>query len=219
MAVPYIVALIMLLAPMAASAAPNTGRAISSSAPHRQEPRAIAIQPLGDVDRALIRSVLSHVQSVFTPRVVGRPPRPLPRTAYYRPRNRYRGERVLADLETRTPSRISKVLGVMSRDLSVTKREVHDWGVFGVAGLSCRAAVVSVHRLARNGVGQRTVEKRLNQVAVHELGHTFGLSHCPSARCIMNDAGGTMRTVDRSSGRFCASCSRRLGGLLRDQRA
>jgi archaemetzincin len=175
----------------------------------------IAIQPLGTVDRSLIHSVTNHVQSVFRAEVVELPARPLPRSAYYRPRSRYRGERVLADLEARTPAGMTKVLGIMSRDLSVTRRNVHDWGVLGVAGLSCRAAVVSVHRLG--GTRAARLETRLNRVATHELGHTFGLSHCHSAGCIMNDARGTIRTVDRSSGRFCSSCAGRLRGLLQDR--
>jgi archaemetzincin len=214
--------LLLFLGMFAPLAANTVSGAVASTrdfsrTPQRSTP--IAIQPFGDVDPALIRSVSSHIESVFRADVIELPSRPLPAAAYYRPRNRYRGERVLADLEARTPSRLSKVLGIMSRDLSVSKHDVYDWGVLGVAGLSCRAAVVSTHRLRRKAAPRRLVEKRLAQVATHELGHTFGLPHCPSSGCIMNDASGTIRTVDRSSGWFCISCARHLGRLLRDPRA
>ena len=181
-----------------------------------QHPLLVAIQPLGAVDPALVRRVTKHVESMFRVRVTVLRARALPRSAYYRPRSRYRGERILADLDARTPPHVSKVLGLMSRDLSVTKHDVYDWGILGVAGLSCRAAVVSTYRLQRRGATRTLVEERLDHVAVHELGHTFGVSHCASPRCVMNDAGGSIRTVDRTSGSFCASCRRRMGSVLRD---
>ncbi|MEO5618698.1 MAG: hypothetical protein ABIS67_13105 [Candidatus Eisenbacteria bacterium] len=141
--------------------------------------------------------------------------KPLPESAFYRPRKRYRGERLLRWLDAGEPSGASKVLGLMSRDLSVTKGQVYDWGVMGVAELSRRAGVVSIHRLGGHSASTRRIARRAGQVAVHELAHTFGLSHCPTPGCIMNDAQGGIGPVDRSSGSFCGKCDRRLGGLLR----
>ncbi len=48
----------------------------------------------------------------------------------------------------------------------------------------------------------------------HELGHTLGLSHCDSERCVMNDAHGSIRPVDATDGRFCDHCARLLASVL-----
>jgi archaemetzincin len=47
------------------------------------------------------------------------------------------------------------------------------------------------------------------KVAVHEIGHTLGLPHCPTTGCLMEDAGGKVATVD---GEFdlCERCRARL---------
>ena len=177
----------------------------------------VAIQPLGEVDPVLIRRLSEHLQALLAAQVIVLPVRALPGSAYYPPRKRYRGERILQDLEACGPARVTKIIGVMSRDLSATKREIYDWGILGIAGLSRRAAVVSIHRLARHRAQHALLERRLSQVATHELGHTFGIPHCPTPRCVMNDACGSMRTVDRSSGKFCATCRRRMGGMLKER--
>jgi len=194
---------------------------LSEAPPPAFEPAAealplVAIQPLGDVDPTLIRATEQRLASTFAARVVVLPRLPLPTSAFYPPRRRYRGEKILDRLEASAPPGVTKVMGLMSRDLSATKGAILDWGVLGLAGLGRRAAVVSIHRLGRRGAPRRVVERRLEQVATHELGHTLGLTHCRTPRCVMNDACGTMRTVDRSSGSFCPACRARLGAMLRN---
>jgi archaemetzincin len=175
----------------------------------------VAIQPLGHLDPRLVHAVADRVGEMFAVSVVVLPPKPLPESAFYRPRMRYRGERLLRWLDAREPPRVTKILGLMSRDLSVTKGTVYDWGVMGVAELSRRAGVVSIHRLGGHSASEHLVTRRVREVALHELGHTFGLSHCRTPGCIMNDAEGGIGSVDRSSGGFCWQCRGRLRGVLR----
>jgi len=173
----------------------------------------VAIQPLGPVDAALIREVTRSISATFAARVRVMPAGPLPAAAFYPPRRRWRGERILDHLDATRPAGAVKVLAVTSCDVSVTKGAHADWGVLGVAELGGPAAVVSVHRMGRAGA---PVAQRLGRVATHELGHAMGLPHCRTPGCVMNDACGSIRTVDRSSGEFCPACRARLRGLLRD---
>lgn len=102
------------------------------------------------------------------------------------------------------------VIGITDRDISTTNGKIHDWGVFGLGSMPGKACVVSTFRLSRQ-LGKVSAEERLNRVVIHEIGHTFGLAHCPDKDCLMADAEGSVKSVDRAS-RFCRDCQRRLGG-------
>ena len=91
------------------------------------------------------------------------------------------------------------MIGITSKDVSTTMGKHADWGVFGLGELGGDACVVSTFRI---GDGKRRLEK----VAVHEVGHTLGLPHCPTKRCVMNDALGKVKTVDQSDGHLCRNC-------------
>lgn len=172
----------------------------------------VAIQPLGCVDIALVRAAARHVAETFATRVIVLEQLPLPASAYTAPRRRYRGSKVLCRLEETTPARVTKVVGLMSRDLSDTHGAIPDWGIIGIAELGKRAAVVSTYRLRRGS--RALIERRMLRIVEHELAHAFGLPHCPTPGCLMHDAEGSIRTVDRGTGCFCPACRRRLGSVL-----
>ncbi len=85
-----------------------------------------------------------------------------------------------------------------------------DWGILGSGQLGGRACVVSIFRLGRGKVGKTLFEARLGKVANHELGHNFGLDHCPNAGCLMQDKRGKLATVDEESGKPCGKCGKLL---------
>lgn len=72
--------------------------------------------------------------------------------------------------------------------------------------------MVSTFRLTR-GASRDLFYRRLIKVVNHELGHTFGLPHCPNERCLMGDAKGTIVTVDRETGALCDQCRETLRPL------
>jgi archaemetzincin len=166
----------------------------------------IAIQPLGYVPTTALNSVKSGLERVYGLQAVVLPTAPLPKSAFYAPRNRYRADRLIESLAVQR--RYTKVIGITTRDISATKGENHDWGVFGLGRMPGRVCISSSFRLG--GSGKKSRNKRLAEVAVHEIGHTFGLPHCLVARCVMADAKGTVRTVDASTGNLCANCRRNL---------
>ena len=172
----------------------------------------VALRPLGGVDPVDIQEVADHLR--FVAKVTVLPPEPLPSVAYYPPRQRFRGDTLLDFLERDTPVSYSRVIGITSQDISVTRGEIYDWGVFGVSQLSGRPAIVSTYRLRVGGASPEKTRCRLDNVALHELGHTLGLPHCTTKGCVMNDAHGSIRPVDESTGDFCAACAARLASIL-----
>lgn len=171
----------------------------------------IALQPLGQVDSKLLEQVKEIILATYNVDVVIMPIKDLPKEAYYAPRNRYRAEKLAVYLDA-LDNKTTKVVGLTAKDISTTKGQFQDWGIFGFAFLGKRPAVVSTFRLKK--ATQKLFIERLGKVINHEIGHTFGLDHCPNATCIMEDAAGTIRTVDREKD-FCSDCKTKLSGKLK----
>ena len=142
----------------------------------------------------------------------------LPRSAYYPPRRRYRAEKLLSYLEGRMPTDGHRILGLTGSDISTTKGEHKDWGVLGLATLDGSACVISSFRCRRRSKGRTHARIRLAKVAVHEIGHTLGLDHCPTRGCLMEDAMGKVATTDREHD-LCGRCRAHLQTLGRPARA
>lgn len=190
-----------------------------SSRPSIPASPGVALQPLGEVSERVVQDLARNLSTFFGLKVTVLPMRPLPESAYYAPRRRYRAEDLVAFLDRTTAPAVPHVVGVTARDISAPKGPFVDWGVFGVAKLGGRPAVISTHRLhaghLRAGdVSESVFETRLGRVAAHELAHTLGLAHCPTPRCLMNDAEGSIRSVDSATG-FCEKCARALAEKIR----
>ncbi len=90
--------------------------------------------------------------------------------------------------------------------------------VFGLASQYQATAVVFLERLKdRYGlpkgmggyVDADTYLGRVLKEVMHELGHVFGLDHCPNRRCVMAFSNSIMDT-DRKEWRYCQACAERL---------
>jgi len=177
----------------------------------------VGIQPLGryrDAHAELIRTALRDVYALD---VWILPPQAMPRAAYYKPRKRHRADKLLAILggiASEADTRCDLIVGITDQDISTTKGRHKDWGIFGLGELWGRACVVSSHRLTRKlrKRDHRKGLKRVIKVAIHEVGHVLGLPHCKVPGCVMNDAEGTVKTVDHETGRLCDECMAFLRG-------
>jgi archaemetzincin len=176
----------------------------------RGERHVIYIQPLGaalpDADVALTRQALVAFYALpvkVLPRV------DLPRQAYYPARRRYRAEKLLDFLAPRLPEDGLRILGLTSADISTTKGRYPDWGVLGLATLDGGACVISAFRCHKKATSALHARIRLAKVAVHEVGHNFGLEHCPKRGCLLEDAQGLVSTTDREHD-LCARCRQEL---------
>ncbi len=106
----------------------------------------------------------------------------------------------------------TRLLAVTSLDLYVPVLTF----VFGEAQLTGSCAVVSLHRLREEFYGlpprEGLMRERLVKEAVHELGHTFGLTHCDDWRCVMTSSHGVER-LDVKGAEFCFLCGRVVAGV------
>ena len=171
-----------------------------------EKPAAIALQPLGGVKAERIEVVKRGLEDAFGVKVVLLESRPLPKSAWYAPRSRYRADDLLEHLKEVAPAKHPVVIGITEKDISTTKDEHVDWGIFGLGEVDGRACVVSTFRLGARGADEKKLRERLRKVAIHEVGHVTGLPHCEAAACVMRDAEASIETVDKETGAFCEPC-------------
>lgn len=155
-------------------------------------------------------SLVQQALTAFFSEPVGVLPRvELPKSAYYPPRSRYRAEKLLDFIRPQLPDGGLRIVGVTAKDISTTKPPYTDWGILGLANIDGSACVLSTFRCHRSAKSPEQARVRFAKTAVHELGHTFGLEHCPNSGCLMEDGGGTVLTTDRERD-LCASCRKWL---------
>ncbi len=165
----------------------------------------LCLQPLGDYDKAMLKASATGVEHLYGFKVEVRPALSMPKAAWYQPRKRYRAEILLdflrQDVLPRTDCTF--IVGFTSHDISTTKDEHKDWGILGLGEVGGVAAVVSSKRTHKRLKKPHTAIRRVVKVVNHEIGHVMGLPHVKGEGCLMNDAEGTVDTVDQENGLLC----------------
>jgi archaemetzincin len=105
------------------------------------------------------------------------------------------------------------------RHLGILNVDIYAFGlnfIFGEADANCQKALISLTRLRQEFYGQPADEnlfhERMLKEAVHELGHTYRLKHCPDRFCVMHFSNGISDT-DKKKGGFCSACLKRIKEL------
>lgn len=163
--------------------------------------KVIVIQPFGDFPKKQANLVLGQIKEI-NPSTILRNNIPFPKTAFYKPRNRYRADSLIKFLSSKV-GKDTVIVGLSLKDISTTKGKIKDWGVMGLGYCPGKACVASSFRLSK-----KNTQEQFYKVAIHELGHTQGLPHCKDKTCLMRDAeGGNPLNEEKD---FCASCKKYL---------
>jgi len=158
-------------------------------------PKTITILPLGNkLPDAFIRAVQADIKK-FLPTVELAPITPMPASAYNRIRGRYRADSLIHWMG-RNANTDQIYIGITNVDISTTKGNKPDWGVMGLGFRPGNAAIASNFRMKN--------KEQFWKIAIHELGHTSGLPHCPVKTCFMRDAEGGNPTDEEKE--FCPKC-------------
>jgi archaemetzincin len=159
----------------------------------------------GVVDEALVPAVEEYAGDAFNLDIGPRESRPLLEGALDGRRRQYGSEQFLRALRAERSDEGARVLGITAVDLFIPMLSF----VFGQSQLNGRAAIVSYTRLRQEfyelpGDASLTTERTVKE-AIHELGHTFGLTHCLDRRCPMS-LSTTVTAIDTKGTRLCGSC-------------
>ncbi len=156
----------------------------------------IEIQPFEDLPDSYLTYVEMELKKIYD-RVEVKPRIELPKKAFNK-RLRYRADTIIEYLSQITINHHLK-MGLTSKDISCTNGKYPDWGVMGLGYCPGKSCVASSFRLDKT-----KVKEQLFKVAIHELGHTQGLPHCPVKTCFMRDAKGKNNTDEEKE--FCVKC-------------
>lgn len=168
----------------------------------------IAIQPFGPVPQPILEELAEDL-GVINADVEIRVSLSLPEGSYNPRKGQYHADAFL-EVCDRQPG--DRILGVTSVDLYAQLLNF----VFGQAALGGRAAVISIARLAHRDHG--LFRDRVAKEAIHELGHTFGFTHCPDDSCVMHFSD-SLADTDLKGKAFCESCAASLPkGLMPKRR-
>ncbi len=168
----------------------------------------IQLVPVGKVDPALLDYL-----ALALPAGVGGPCTLVrkaidPREAFDARRQQFHSTPLLARLADLPLEDGGRTLGVADVDLFIPILTY----VFGEARIGGKAALFSATRLKQEFYGLPPDEalfyERCEKEALHELGHTFGLVHCPLYECVMHYSN-SVEDVDVKSATWCRDCAQR----------
>ncbi len=172
-------------------------------------------------DKWLLTPIADAISSFFKCRV-----KPFPfiediEFAYHEGRGQYFSTAILEEMDKRLPGDFLKIIALTRKDLFIPILTY----VFGEAQLGGRCAILSSFRLnpvSRSPDNLVLYQKRIIKEVLHELGHTFNLTHCRDKRCIMHYCR-RLRDIDEKEAMFCRYCSlfledelKRLGFPIKD---
>jgi archaemetzincin len=170
----------------------------------------IGILPVGQVNRNFLNSFCQNLNSTFPDSSCSiiDDALSLPEKAYNQERRQYYSNIILNQIQLYAAMQdtFKQVLGVVDVDIFVSELNF----VFGEAFSPGRAALISLFRLKPEFYGEPPDEglflERAVKEAVHELGHTCGLSHCRNPTCVMYFSN-SIADTDKKQNLFCNQCT------------
>jgi archaemetzincin len=163
----------------------------------------ITLKPLGNIADEIVEELKGRVGGIFHCPVEIEAGFSDLAQAYNPDRKQYFSSKLLASLKK--SEREERVVGVVDVDLYVPRLNF----VFGEADMVSGTAIISLCRLRPEYYGLAPDEalflERATKEIVHELGHTFGLGHCPNNKCVMHFSN-SLADTDLKEAHFCDKC-------------
>ena len=166
----------------------------------------VALAPVGTIENDILDVAAACVWVLFGLDSRRIPAEAEPDYAWDPRRRQYASVPILQRLATARPRDAVRLLAITEKDLFIPMLTF----VFGQAQLSGPVALVSLARLRQEFYGLPpnpvVLLSRLAKECAHEMGHTFGLVHCPDRSCAMALSTGVQQ-IDRKGSDFCSACA------------
>ncbi len=177
---------------------------------HYHKVLVVSVEPV-DID--VLGAACDAVERYFQAVCYIEEPLAVPESAYDPRRRQYRSDVILGYLRLLSPRGVEKVMAVTELDLFAPGLNF----VFGQAVLNGQEAIVSVARLRPEFYGRppnpSLFLSRVRKEVIHEMGHLYGLEHCPDPSCVMTFSN-SIAGVDAKGEDFCPRCLAQLKSRL-----
>ena len=167
----------------------------------------IVLKPLGNVDNRIIEELKEILGHTFGCPLEIAGKLDMPHKAYNSKRGQHLASELLTTLKASGIAPGARILGIVDVDLYAP--ELHF--VFGWADdIPSDVAIISLYRLKQElPPDYGLFLNRAAKEAIHELGHTFGLEHCPKIKCVMHFSN-SLHDTDVKEMTFCSQCHPKL---------
>lgn len=131
----------------------------------------------------------------------------VPVHAFDKKRGQYQSTTILSHIRNYAEKHpeFNRILGIIDADIYASDLNY----VFGEAYISAKAGLISLWRLKpefyKEEPDKGELQLRIQKEAIHELGHTLGLQHCPRSYCVMHFSNSIFE-VDKKQSLFCDQC-------------
>jgi archaemetzincin len=169
----------------------------------------LCVQAVGEVDEHAMRWAEAALAEWFPFPVRRLPPLPTPEESWDEVRRQHRSVEIMKAVARSAPANAARLVAITEHDLAIPLLTF----LFGQAQLDGLIALISLCRLRQEFYGfppnPELLRERLIKELLHELGHTFGLTHCSRVECSMS-LSTHVEAVDQKSAGWCASCGAHL---------
>ncbi len=177
---------------------------------------------IGPIDKKIILHLLQNLPRIFPDLECFIIPEPAPlfRRDFNSERKQYHSNLILVEIQTYVgqQKRLDFILGIVDADIFVPELNF----VFGEASFPGKEALISLWRLRPEFYGDSPDESlllaRVVKEAVHEIGHTLGLQHCPRSSCVMHFSNSIIDT-DIKKNLLCDRCYSRATNRIENLRS
>jgi len=173
-----------------------------------KDEKIIHISPLGNIDEKYIHFVQDRVSKFYGFKCVIDKRLPLTDDILAASGKRYEASKIIVKFNSN-----NNILLLTNVDIAHfnKKKNIPEYGIIGLGFRPGKTCVVSTFRI-KKGVSEKKMMERLEKVSIHEVGHNLGLDHCDYDReCLMNDARGTVKQIDKERVWLCNNCRKIIG--------
>jgi archaemetzincin len=167
--------------------------------------KTLDLLPIGNLDARLLKNLAAALARSFRVPCRILDDRLDPELAFHPERGQYHSSELLRIMHSYAAEGSYRILGITAVDLYIPILTF----VFGEAQIGGPCALVSFHRLTQQFYGlphdPDLLLERLVKESVHEVGHTFDLTHCDDYSCAMAPSH-AVEWIDLKERALCATC-------------
>jgi archaemetzincin len=167
--------------------------------------RVIFIRPLGNVNPECVSFVKSSIEDFYGFKCKVLSKVEVSDDILSKSKKRCDANKILTKFKTD-----SNIVLITERDICQKRGKVDEYGIIGLGFCPGKVCVISTCRI-KNKVTKKSFYNRLKKVTLHEMGHNLGIPHCSNSdKCLMNDARGTVKTIDKENLFICDKCVKKI---------